>query len=371
MPNGESLATGLRCMSCDEHFPLDPKLFVGCTACMTEQFQAPLEVTYDYPDSPEGLLPETPLPGMAHYAPLLPPLREDLSLAEGGTPMIPAPRLASWAGFDGELYVKDESRNPTWSHKDRFAYLAVSGALETRAKAVVVSSTGNHGAATASYAAKAGLPCIVLAPPHCPPAVQSFLLAYGAAVLILSRVTAWSLIGEGAHKGRWYPASTFTPTPTGPPYGSEGYKTIAYEIWLQLDRRSPAAVFVPTGYAELLYGVWKGFRELRELGLADTAPLLVACEPAALAPLREALATGISTATVPAQPTIAYAIATTVNGYRGIVAIEESGGFPVAVADEESCWIPHQFFTIRIPSDDVPPHENVVMSIPVHISGCN
>jgi threonine synthase len=335
MTNGGSLATGLRCLSCGETFPLDPKLFVGCTACMSEQFQAPLDVTYDYPDSPEGLLPETPLPGLSRYAPLLPPVMEELSLGEGGTPLIPAPELASWAGLEGEVYVKDESRNPTWSHKDRFAYLTLGGALEVKAKAIVASSTGNHGAATAAYAARADLPCIVLSPPHCPPAVQSFLSAYGAALLILPRKAAWSVIGEGAHQGRWYPASTFTPTPTGPPYGTEGYKTIAYEIWLQLGHRVPGAVFVPTGYAELLYGVWKGFRELRELGLTDSAPLMAACEPAPLAPLREAVASGVPTATVQARATSAYAIATTVNGYRGVVAIEESNGFAVSVSDEE------------------------------------
>lgn len=335
MAQSQSLATGLRCLSCGETFPLDPKLFVGCTACMTEQFQAPLDVTYDYPESGERLLPDAPLQGLARYAPLLPPLADGLSMGEGGTPLVAAPELASWAGFEGELFVKDESRNPTWSHKDRFAYTTISGALEAKAKAVVVSSTGNHGAATAAYSARAGLPCIVLTPPFCPPAVQSFLLAYGAAVLVMPRRAASSVIGEGAHQGRWYPASTFTPTPTGPPYGGEGYKTIAYEIWLQLDRRPPGAVFVPTGYAELLFGVWKGFRELRDLGLADSAPLMVACEPAALAPLREALASGTNTATVSSQPTIAYAIAANVNGYRGVVAVQESGGFAIGVTDEE------------------------------------
>jgi threonine synthase len=302
---------------------------------MSEQFQAPLDVSYDYPASVEGLMPEAALPGLARYAPLLPPLLEELSLQEGGTPLIPTPDLASWAGLEGELYVKDESRNPTWSHKDRFAYLTVCGALEAKAKALVVTSTGNHGAAAAAYAAKAGLPCIVLSPPGCPPAVQSFLRAYGAALLLVPTKAARIVIGEGAHRGRWYPASTFTPTPTGPPYGSEAYKTIAYEIWLQLGRRAPSAVFVPTGYAELLYGVWKGFRELRELGLTESAPLMAACEPASLAPLRGAVAAGVPTLTVSSQPTAAYAIAVTVNGYRGIVALEESGGFSVGVTDEE------------------------------------
>ena len=335
MDESVSLATGLRCLSCDDSFPLDPKLFVGCTSCMSEQFQAPLDVTYDYPESAGGLLPDVPSPNLARYAPLLPPLVEGLSLQEGGTPLARVPELASWVGMEGELYIKDESRNPTWSHKDRFAYLALCGAVEVKSQAVVVSSTGNHGAATAAYAAKAGLPCIVLASPQIPDAVRSFLLAYGAAVVIFPRRAAWSIIGEGAHTGRWYPASTFTPTPTGAPYGVEGYKTIAYEIWLQLDRRVPSMVFVPTGYGELLYGIWKGFRELRLLGLTDSAPRMVACEPASLGPLREALSQGKPIATVSSRPTVAYAIAATVNGYRAVVAIEESDGLAVPVSDEQ------------------------------------
>jgi threonine synthase len=335
MDESESLATGLRCLSCGESFPLDPRLFAGCTACLAEQFQAPLDVTYDYPASPQGLFPDYPLPGLTHYARLLPPLRAELSLGEGGTPLVHTPELAAWVGTDAEISVKDESRNPTWSHKDRFAYLVVCGALEVKAQAIIVSSTGNHGAAIAAYAARAGLPCIVLAPAYCPPAVQSLLLAYGAAVVILPRRTSWSMIGEGALKGLWYPGSTFTPTPTGPPYGVEGYKTIAYEIWLQLGRRIPEVVFVPTGYGELLYGVWKGFRELRSFGLADSAPRMAACEPAAMAPLRKALSEGKGTTYVPSQPTIAYAIAASVNGYRAVVAMEESGGFSVPVTDQE------------------------------------
>ncbi len=335
MSNGQSLATGLRCLNCGESFPLNPNLFLGCPICPTEEFHAPLDVTYAYPQTGTGLLPETPVPGLAHYAALLPPLVDQLSLGEGATPLVPAPRLASWAGFKGELFIKDESRNPTWSHKDRFAYPVVGAALQEKAAAVMVTSTGNHGAATAAYAAKAGLPCIVFAPLDCPPAVQSFMLGYGAAVVRVPSEARWDLMTEGVQRSGWYPASTFTSTPTGPPYGPEGYKTIAYEIWLQLDFEVPGAVFVPTGYAELLFGIWKGFRELHELGLAGSTPAMVACEPAARAPLMQAVAEAVSVVTVSPQPTIAHSIAVTVNSYRGIVALEESRGIPVAVTDEE------------------------------------
>ena len=90
-----------------------------------------------------------------------------------------------------------------------------------------------------------------------------------------------------------------------------------------------------TGYAELLHGVWKGFRELRDLEATESAPLMVACEPAVLAPLGRALASGSQTSTVPMQPTVAYAIGVNVNGYRGVVAIRESDGFAVALTDQD------------------------------------
>jgi len=336
MSNGRSLATGLQCLSCGEGFPLDPNLFEGCPTCGAEGFQAPLDVVYAYPATVAGLRPNVALPGLARYARLLPPLAEELSLGEGGTPLVPAPQLASWAGLEeGELYIKDESRNPTWSHKDRFAYMVVGGAMQVKAQAVVVASTGNHGAATAAYATKAGLPCVVFAPLDCPPAVQSFMLAYGAVVLRVPHEDRSTLIAEAVQRSGWHPASTFTATPSGPPYGPEGYKTIAYEIWSQLDGQVPGAIFVPTGYAELLFGVWKGFRELGDLGLTNSAPVMIACEPAARAPLSQALAEGASLAAVSPEPTIAYSIAVTINSYRGVLAIQESGGFSVAVTDEE------------------------------------
>jgi threonine synthase len=335
MSSGESLATGLRCLSCGEEFPLDPTLSQGCPACRTKEFQAPLDVVYAYPERAAELLPDAALPGLARYAPFLPPLIDELSLGEGGTPLVSAPQLASWAGLKGEVFIKDESRNPTWSHKDRFGYLAVGGAMQAKASAIVVGSTGNHGAASAAYATKAGLPCIIFAPLDCPPAVQSFMLAYGAIVLRAPQEAHHTLIAEAVGRSGWYATSTFTPSPTGPPYGTEGYKTIAYEIWYQLEGQTPGAVFVPTGYAELLFGAWKGFRELRDLGLAKSTPVMIACEPAARAPLTKALAEETPLATVPPEPTIAYAIAVTENSYRGIIALSESGGFPVTVTDDE------------------------------------
>lgn len=231
------------------------------------------------------------------------------------------------------MHVKDESRNPTWSHKDRLNRVTVSAALTEGAPGVVVASSGNHGA-SAAYAARAGLPAIVLASANSPAAVRSFVRAYGAAVFSVPIERRWPLLREIVDRLRYHPVSNQTVTHTGHPYGPEGYKTIAYELFVQLGR-APAAVFAPTGYAELLYGIWKGFSELRRLGVAETAPRMFSCEPAGGGPNARAVASGAPAAVVGDAPTDAYGIACTVGGHRGVRAVLDSGGGAVLVTDAE------------------------------------
>jgi threonine synthase len=337
-----SLAIGQRSLGDPgQSFPLAPPLTEGCPVTSSTEIQYPLEVDYDYARVPLALFDQFPAAGLERWSPLLPPLAPGLSMAEGGTPLLHAPQIASWAGFSGDLYLKDESRNPTWSHKDRLNLCAVSGAVAVNAPGVVVASSGNHGAAAAAYSARAGLPCVVLTSDSAPPAIQSFLLAYGAAVLAVPTAERWPLLRGIVERMGFHPVSNRTQTHTGHPWGPEGYKTIAYELYLQLGRRVPAAVVVPTGYAELLYGVWKGFRELQHLGVSHELPRMIACEPSARAPLAQAMQAGQHAMQVPATPTDAYAVAVTVSGYRGVVAVRESEGQVLAVSDEEMTHAQH------------------------------
>jgi threonine synthase len=193
----------------------------------------------------------------------------------------------------------------------------------------------NHGAAAAAYAARAGLPCIVLITAGGSPVIQQYVRSYGAAVLAVPREARVPLLRQIVARLGYHPVSSTTPTHTGHPFGPEGYKTLAYEVFLQLGRRVPAAVFVPTGYAELFYGVWKGFRELRRLGVVDRAPQMVACEPASRAPLAKALAENKPVVEVPLAPTDAYSVAVNANGYRGVLAVRQSEGFAVAPTDAQ------------------------------------
>ncbi|MQY06934.1 threonine synthase [Actinomadura macrotermitis] len=306
-----------------EH-PLSPALTRGCPDTSTADVAYPAEVGYDYAAVPRELFAPAPAAGLDRWAPLLPPLAAP-GLGEGGTPLL---EIA-----DG-LLVKDESRNPTWSHKDRLNRCTTSAAVAEGAPGIVVASSGNHGASAAAYAARAGLPCVVLASAGAPPAVASFLAAYGATVLAVPEEARWPLMRRIVDELGLHPVSNLTEQHTGHAWGPEGYKTIAYEIFAERGG-VPAAVFVPTGYGELLFGVWKGFQELHDLGLADRVPRMFACEPAAGGPLSRALAKGVPAVRVDVGPTAAYAIDSAVSGYRGVAAITRSGGAALLVSDEE------------------------------------
>ena len=307
-------------------FPLWPPLVRGCPASSTAGMQYPLEVDYDYARVGRSLFDQPPLPGLERWAPLLPPLAPGVSLGEGGTPLVAAPAIAEWAGFDGTLLLKDESRNPTWSHKDRLNCVIVSAALASGAPGIAVASSGNHGAAAAAYAARAGLPCVVVTSPLAQPAFRHFLAALGAHVVLAAAKDRWPLLNRLIAATGFMPASNLTRFHTGHPFGPEGYKTIAYEIFLQLGRCMPGTVIVPTGYGELLYGLNKGFRELVRLGLAERAPILCSAEPAGRAPLHRAMQGNAAAAEVEGPASVAAGITTTVGGYRGTVALRESGG---------------------------------------------
>ena len=312
-----------------------PPLTEGCPRTSTAEMQYPVEVTFDLDRVDRALFDRPVAPGLARWAPLLPPLAPGLDLGEAGTPLVAVPGLATWAGLDGELFIKDETRNPTWSHKDRLNVVTTSAALQVGAPGVVVASTGNHGAAAAAYASAVGLRCIVITGAGAPPSMQRYLVSYGAAVVAVPSEARWPMLREVAKRLGYHPVSNVTRVHTGHGWAPEAYKSIAYELYAQLGKRVPAAVYVPTGYSELLFGIWKGFTELRDLGITKTTPRMYPCEPAVRAPLARALAEGRDAVTVAATPSVAPSIAATVNGYRGVVAVRDSGGASVAVSEEE------------------------------------
>ncbi len=333
MPDTPSLATSQRPLT-DEtvSHPLEPPLTAGCPESSTETVQVPLEVDYDYAAVDPALFERAVDPGLDRWAPLLPPLA-GAGLGAGGTPLLETPSVAEWAGVETPVYVKDESQNPTWSHKDRFMRLVQSSAIRTDADGIVAYSTGNHGASAAAHAARASLPAVVLMKPDAPASMQTFVRAYGGAAVRLDDYSQRAALVDALARRGYHPATSRTPVHTGHPYGPEGYKTIAYETYLQLGR-VPGSVFLPASAAELAYGVWKGFRELARLGVARTTPRMMACEPESQAALAEARRRGEPIVEIDYGDSEAVSIGATRSTHRGFYALEQSDGAAVPVSDD-------------------------------------
>ncbi|SDF81976.1 threonine synthase [Bosea robiniae] len=327
-----SLALGQRSLAPDATLhPLLPVLISGAPISGEQHWNYPLDIAFDYAAVDTSLFDQAPLAGLARWAPLLPPLDPMLSFGEGGTPLIPLSTAAT--STELPVFLKDESRNPTWSHKDRLNLCTVSTAVRSGAKGVVVASSGNHGISTAAYAARANLPCVVLTPSEISKTFLAMLKAYGACPVPVETAHRWPMVRAICEQAGYHPTSNLTPFHTGHPFGPEGYKTIAYEIFLQLGRVVPGAVVVPTGYGEQLFGIAKGFRELVTLGLAPDMPRLFSVEPSARGPLHRAVQTNEPMAMVEAGETRQYSIACTASGYRGVLALEAGRGSALTVDD--------------------------------------
>jgi threonine synthase len=315
-------------------WPLDPPLLRGCPSTSTPDMQYPLEIDFDYNEVPNEIFRQPPLPGLQRWAPLLPPVAEELSLGEGGTALVASHRMGRWIGLEGPIWLKDESRNPTWSHKDRLNYCIVSTALVSGARGIAVASSGNHGASAAAYARRAGLRCVVISTPDAQRAFEHFQTALGSDFLLVPPRERWPTLNRIIEETGFMPASNLTRFHTGNPFGPEGYKTIAYEIFSQLGGCAPGTVVLPTGYGELLFGVAKGFRELKSLGVSDAIPQIVSAEPAVRAPLAHAMSRNVAASEVTGPPSLAAGIACTVSSYRAVVALRETRGRPLTFHED-------------------------------------
>jgi threonine synthase len=326
----------LECLRCGAAYD-DQRLFTGCPRCARESVNVNLTVKRDlaplaritpafFPTTPRSLWRFRRLLPLGDTAPV--------SLGEGATPLLHLERLGRRLALP-RLYAKDESQNPTWSYKDRLCSVAVTHAVATGARVITISSTGNHGASTAAYAARAGLPCVIFTVASVPDTMKTLMQAYGAAVIACpSSEARWALMREGIERHGWYPTSGWMVPPIGSnPFGIEGYKTIAYEIAEDLDWTAPDVVAVPSCYSDGLFGIWKGWAELHALGLVKTRPRMLAAEPHG--PLANALARNLDAPEkVAAGPSIAFSIATPYGTYQGLAALRQSGGLGVPVTDE-------------------------------------
>jgi len=288
------------------------------------------------------------------YLPLLPvpfpPNGEQtpLNLA-GGTPIIALPRLATDLGLK-QLWLKDESRNPTASFKDRASAVVVARAQEIGAEVVVTASTGNAGAALAGMAAAVGQKAVIFAPKSAPPAKVAQLLVFGARVILVdgSYDDAFDLTVKAADEFGWYCRNTGYN-----PFTAEGKKTAAFEIWEALQKKaglgfgkkpseatSPLnhprlTIFVSVGDGNIISGIHKGFKDLYALGWLEHLPRIVGVQAEGSAAIANAFHAGTETITPVSAATLADSISVDLprDGVRAVRAAKETGGTYISVPD--------------------------------------
>ncbi len=256
-------------------------------------------------------------------------------LGEGGTPLLPLPRLGRALGMR-ELWLKEESGNPTHSFKARGLALAVNGAIAFGMRAIALPSAGNAGSAAAAYAAAAGLRCRITMPEDTPEAFVIEQRALGAEV----KQVPGTLTEAGRALNGWAPAPEWWNVATfKEPFRLEGKKTLGYEIAEQSGWRLPDVIFYPTGGGTGLVGMWRAFEEIRALGWSrDPMPRLIAVQSRGCAPVVRALEQGAARAAPwKDASTVASGLRVPSPFADALIlrAIRDSGGTAVAVSEEE------------------------------------
>ena len=275
------------------------------------------------------------------YLPLLPigdpegyltPLR-----AAGWTRLFSPSALRQHLGLE-RFWVKDESSNPTASFKDRASAVVVGRAREIGAQVVVTASTGNAGAALAGMSAAVGQKAVIFAPRNAPPAKVAQLLIYNAQVYLVegSYDQAFELSIQASEEFGWYCRNTGYN-----PFTAEGKKTAAFEIWECLLNRQtferPLVVFIPVGDGNIISGIHKGFKDLRELGWLDMMPRLFGIQAEGSAAIANAYINGTEKITPVTAHTLADSISVDLprDGVRAVRAARQTGGSYIKVSDRE------------------------------------
>jgi len=321
----------LVCVSCESKYSFK-EIVYSCPKCGDT-----LDITYDYDAIAESInekvLAER-TPSLAKYIELLPILepRKMVSLGEGGTPLLKSRRLAATLGLKN-LYLKDETRNPTGVFKDRATAIVATKALEFDREITAIASTGNAAASMAGYAAKAGLRCIVMIPASAPIGKLSQSIAYGARIVQVkgNYDQVFDLVTQACEKFGWYNCN-----PAINPYRTEGKKTMAYEICEQLNWKSPDWVIVPIGNGCNLAGHWKGFKEFHEFGFISRKPRMVGIQAEGSPPVVTAFNQKAERVEPVTPHTLAGAIAVGKprNATKTLKALRESKGVAEAVSDD-------------------------------------
>jgi len=292
-----------------------------------------LEVAFDVNSLDASKIFDERAPRVWKYRDLLPVEREPITLNEGGTPLYECRRIAEELGIR-EIYVKHEGMNPTGSFKDRGMTVGVTKALEFDVKGVICASTGNTSASLAAYAARASIPAYVLLPAGKVALGKiAQALMHGARVICIRGNFDDSLriVREISRNPEFYLLNSINP------FRLEGQKTIAFEIYDQM-RGIPDAVILPVGNAGNISAIFKGFLELRELGVIEEIPRMIGIQAEGASPIADAFRERrrkIKSVEKPETIATAIRIGSPVNAPKALDAIYRSDGHALKVSDEE------------------------------------
>lgn len=329
---------GIQCIKCGYEGTLE-EAFDACPVCGAKGVNVNFTTVYDFGDKAKAK--ETFLSakgkGLWKHREFLPiaPETEPVTLGEGDTPLLHLKKLGRSMGLN-HLYLKNESVNPTWSYKDRLCSVAVTRAVQEKRPVVTVSSTGNHGAATAAYSAAADKPCVIFTLPQVPTTMKTLMQSFGAYVMVTPQpIDRWTIMKACVKEKGWYPLSGYMSPPIGSNcFGIDGYKTIAFELYEQLGDL-PEFIAVPSAYSDGLYGVWKGVKDLQTIGVSEKKTKMIASE--VFGSLKQSLKENADgPVVVPSEWSISFSIAGPQGTYQGYAALKESEGYAETSSDEET-----------------------------------
>jgi threonine synthase len=321
----------LRCRGCQAAYP--PALEHVCPNCL-----GPLDVEHDHAAVAARLdraAVEAGPRSIWRYQALLPAAPGSGDLAPGLTPLVPAPRLAEALGVPGPLFLKDDTRNPTNSFKDRVVAVALARARAFGLTTVACASTGNLAGATAAAAASQGLDCVVVIPADLEAGKITSAATFGATVVAVqgSYDQANRLSSQAAEAFGW----GFVNVNLRPWY-AEGSKTVGLEVAEQLGWSLPDHVVVPIASGALLVKVHQGFQVLAEHGLVERRGVRVhGAQSTGCAPVASAFAAGRDDV-VPVKPSgivKSLGIGDPADGPEALQTVRGSGGLVEAVDDHE------------------------------------
>ncbi len=323
---------GLRCLSCGSEVAGSGMQYL-CDACGCN-----FDIIYDYPAIAKVLtrrsLAEDRDYSIWRYWDLLPLADRShvMPLQIGWTPLYRASRLEKKLGLQA-LYLKDDGRNPSASFKDRASAVTICKARELGFPVIAGASTGNAASSTACLCASLGISPTIFVPAAAPEAKIAQLLVFGATVYAVegSYDEAFDLCSEVCAEYGWFNRNTGYN-----PYTREGKKTVSFEICEQLEWEVPDTVLVPVGDGNIFSGVWKGFKDLKAVGLIDRLPRLIAVQSEKSSAVVDA-AQGDGVIRPVQATTIADSISVDLprDGEAAVLAIRESHGAGVLVSDEE------------------------------------